>query len=732
MDKHCVKGQGYCWSGGKTDCYCCPPHDPVPCEDQGCRAEGGHCVKESQSGDCSGIHRDAGLCVQNGKEQCLCCLNPPKPCNQTSPECERRGPGYSCVPREEAADWPVPCDHSCHHNGDKNCRCCPPKPSEVECNDTGCSTEHPGYECKNESVAASWPKRCLESDQLCSSITEPYEVNMTVDNAFQLFGDGILIGSGSDFQDIFTFTTDASEVLAIFAWNWSGPVGILLSTSTGVVTDSSWKCIDSQKVTSPDWSSPGFNDMSWPYAVTLGYNVVQNPPLIWGIRLGIYGSAQWIWAPGSPAPQKVYCRKQLETTSCFCCPPIPPVNKCTENGCEAAFGEGSVGECVDVTNPDFGSLGQPLDLLATPTGKNLCNNTLEESCCRCFKKKPCLDDGCQGEFGGNGICVDVDNDDLSVIDFSVEKKLGLCKNTLKKNCCFCYKKHSKPYCPHKDCSFKGVKGQCVGPMDRPPLDHVKTAGDCGGKDCICWVPDRPTCSRDPVCEESLHGRCVPDGKSLPHHKPSTYKCQSLTHYTEERNCTCWTPDCQHPDCRESAGAQCILPQDRVPPGYQPNGLVCNKELDCKCYARKPCDPTDECTKVGGKCGYPDDRLPNEMEGDFCNQAMGCKCYYTKPCTNPDCTDAGGICVSPGKPVSITSAYSYKPGDFCDRNTDCKCYRPKCTNPRCTKLGGRCFMKGMTIPAGSKPIMKGKKPFNCKKNCQCMKVPTVIGGGGPKN
>ena len=186
-----------------------------------------------------------------------------------------------------------------------------------------------------------------------------------------------------------------------------------------------------------------------------------------------------------------------ETPRCYCCPPLPPINNCTDTGCEEAFGEGSVGECTDVTNPDLSSLSLTHDLLVTPTGEKLCNNTVEKSCCRCFKKKPCIDeyDRCQAAFGGDGICVDVERDDLSNIDFSVDKKLGLCKNALKKDCCFCYKKLSQHYCSNKICLFQGMEGQCVGPLDPPPLNHIKTDAKCGGKDCVCWVPDTDTCSR---------------------------------------------------------------------------------------------------------------------------------------------------------------------------------------------------------------------------------------------
>ena len=142
-----------------------------------------------------------------------------------------------------------------------------------------------------------------------------------------------------------------------------------------------------------------------------------------------------------------------------------------------------------MTNPNLSALSEVFDLTATPSGESLCNNTVESSCCRCFKKKPCLDDGCKDAFNGDGICVDVENDDLSTIDLTVDKKLGLCKNNLKKDCCHCYKNKTKTDCSGK-CTYKDKTGVCVAPNDFPPPNHLKTDGKCPGKHCGCWVPDK--------------------------------------------------------------------------------------------------------------------------------------------------------------------------------------------------------------------------------------------------
>ena len=140
----------------------------------------------------------------------------------------------------------------------------------------------------------------------------------------------------------------------------------------------------------------------------------------------------------------------------------------------------------------------------------------------------------------------------------------------------------------------------------------------------------------------------------------------------------------------ASGGQCLLPWEPVPVGFEPNGLICNKELDCKCYARKQCNLTDECKKAGGiSCRFPDDRRPaDEVElEEFCDRDLGCKCF-AKQCTNRECTSKGGRCILPLEPVPV----GYEPnGLICDKDLDCKCYtRRQCElTDECKKLGGKC-------------------------------------------
>jgi len=88
-----------------------------------------------------------------------------------------------------------------------------------------------------------------------------------------------------------------TRVLAIECKNVVGEAGILASTSTGLKTDSSWRC--SSEVIE-GWTQPDFVIAPDTFATanTLGDNT-KNPFGPWGPRPDIQADAEWIWAAGS-------------------------------------------------------------------------------------------------------------------------------------------------------------------------------------------------------------------------------------------------------------------------------------------------------------------------------------------------------------------------------------------------------------------------------------------------
>ena len=100
-----------------------------------------------------------------------------------------------------------------------------------------------------------------------------------------------------------TVTLADTCVLAVKGVYYGGSYGILASTSTGVVSDASWKC---SAVEQSGWHLPDFNDAAWSQAQVLAGHGAW-PWLHIG---GISAQATWIWAQGSSATP-VYCRKAL-------------------------------------------------------------------------------------------------------------------------------------------------------------------------------------------------------------------------------------------------------------------------------------------------------------------------------------------------------------------------------------------------------------------------------------
>ena len=102
------------------------------------------------------------------------------------------------------------------------------------------------------------------------------------------------------FGCVITVRLDDVCVLAILGFNFDSGDGLLASTSTGVVTDASWKCSNNA---ADGWDLPGFDDDSaWSQALVLWANDGSVPD--------INRTAQWIWSQGDPAFY-AFCRKSL-------------------------------------------------------------------------------------------------------------------------------------------------------------------------------------------------------------------------------------------------------------------------------------------------------------------------------------------------------------------------------------------------------------------------------------
>ena len=114
-----------------------------------------------------------------------------------------------------------------------------------------------------------------------------------------------MLSRDGEWQDAHTVSLDDACVLAIQAEDIGTLAGILASTSTGVVTDASWKC--SGGVEQTGWHLAGFDDASWSQARV----VAPNDGSVWFTAVsGFNPAAQWIWSQDS-SDDVIYCRKLL-------------------------------------------------------------------------------------------------------------------------------------------------------------------------------------------------------------------------------------------------------------------------------------------------------------------------------------------------------------------------------------------------------------------------------------
>ena len=131
-----------------------------------------------------------------------------------------------------------------------------------------------------------------------------YTVTLTIsgDDEFYVYHDGSVVHSSWQWWVAHTVRLDDACVLAVQTVNTANLAGLLASTSTGVVTDASWKC---SSVEQTGWHLDDFDDAAWSQARVISANDGWDWPLVPQIN----SAAQWIWSQDNS--HIAYCRKTL-------------------------------------------------------------------------------------------------------------------------------------------------------------------------------------------------------------------------------------------------------------------------------------------------------------------------------------------------------------------------------------------------------------------------------------
>jgi len=135
----------------------------------------------------------------------------------------------------------------------------------------------------------------------------------TCDDRMEVFFDGVKYTDAA--MSKWDNTSEVSipphtEVIAISCRDTGHWEGIVASTTTGIVTDGSWKC---SSVKENNWMMSDFDDSAWNNAdLSRGTNGA--PKLHKGsVRPNITKNAYWIWSTSYASPTtEAYCRKRIE------------------------------------------------------------------------------------------------------------------------------------------------------------------------------------------------------------------------------------------------------------------------------------------------------------------------------------------------------------------------------------------------------------------------------------
>lgn len=135
-----------------------------------------------------------------------------------------------------------------------------------------------------------------------------------------VYVDGVGMGTSINVDTGLVVPVNAgAQVIAVDINRKSNPTGFVGSSTHGVITDNTWKCVrtyepDYAWVINSNWQDPSFDDSTWPTGHLYQYDDVREHPW-WAAYSDINNVAMWIGVGYSYDPWNnnvhVLCRKRL-------------------------------------------------------------------------------------------------------------------------------------------------------------------------------------------------------------------------------------------------------------------------------------------------------------------------------------------------------------------------------------------------------------------------------------
>ena len=140
-------------------------------------------------------------------------------------------------------------------------------------------------------------------------------LSATCDNIMAVYVDGVQATPNNAFESDWSKSSDyplhaCNSLVAISCEDFGVKGGILASTTTGVKTDTTWRCTDQLEA---GWETVGFTETAGVWGTPGTYGVNAASPSPWNVFLAsINPSAEWIWyGANAGAAKTVYCRKNI-------------------------------------------------------------------------------------------------------------------------------------------------------------------------------------------------------------------------------------------------------------------------------------------------------------------------------------------------------------------------------------------------------------------------------------